>query len=449
MHHPTDHSLRWWQHLSRKQWLLFIAATLAWFFDCLDGQLFNLARDSAMEDLLGDRAQATIYAPYTTSIFLLGWAAGGLVFGALGDRYGRARMLMWSVMIYSLCTGLSSFSTGFGDFCVYRFLTGIGVGGVFGLAVALVADSFPERSRAPALGLLQSLSTWGNILAGLIGMTIGAVAATGPLPWGLQAWQMIFLVGAAPALIVGVLLRRVEEPERWRLAHEAGLKSGAKAGSYRALLGHPTWGRNAWLGLIVCTAGIIGLWGVGNFHPKIVGEIVRTHLADQGVSPERLASDQAYWRSIALLFQNVGGFFGMITFAWIAQRFGRRPACGLALLLSFLSTLVVFLGLRDFSQIFWMLPLMGFGQLAALGVYAIYLPELFPTSLRSTGTSFCYNGGRIFAATAPFTLSRLTAHLGGEVESFRIAGAWVSATLLLGILALPFLPETRNKPLPE
>lgn len=152
---PSDSQLRWWQNLSRKQWLLFIAATLAWFFDCLDGQLFNLARDAAMEDLLGDRTKATIYSPYTTSIFLLGWAAGGLVFGALGDRYGRARMLMWSVIIYSLCTGLSSFSTGFWDFCAYRFLTGIGVGGVFGLAVALVADSFPERSRAPALGLLN------------------------------------------------------------------------------------------------------------------------------------------------------------------------------------------------------------------------------------------------------------------------------------------------------
>ena len=98
---------------------------------------------------------------------------------------------------------------------------------------------------------------------------------------------------------------------------------------------------------------------------------------------------------------------------------------------------------------YWMLPLMGFGQYSVFGVYAIYLPELFPTSLRSTGTSFCYNGGRIVAATAPFTISRITASLGGDVEGFRTAGLWVSGVLLLGIIALPFLPETKDRALPE
>ncbi len=131
----------------------------------MDQQFFNLARDAAMEQLLGDKAKAREFAPYTTSVFLLGWAAGGLFFGSLGDRFGRARILTLSVLIYSVCTGLSALSTGFVDFCVYRFLTGLGVGGVFGL----VADTVPERARAPALGLLQSLSGVGNISAGLIG----------------------------------------------------------------------------------------------------------------------------------------------------------------------------------------------------------------------------------------------------------------------------------------
>src|SRR5207237_1946343 len=126
--------------------------------------------DGAMEDLLRDRAKALEFAPYTTSVFLIGWSIGGLIFGALGDRFGRARILTVTVLLYSLCTGLSSFSTSFFDFCAYRFLTGLGVGGVFGLAVALVADAVPDRSRAPALGLLQSLSSWGNIVAALAGM---------------------------------------------------------------------------------------------------------------------------------------------------------------------------------------------------------------------------------------------------------------------------------------
>jgi len=443
---------RWWHTLTPQHWLVFCVASLAWFFDCLDSQFFNLARDAATDDLLGglsSGARATVYAPYTTSVFLLGWAAGGLVLGALGDRHGRARILTLSVLLYSLFTGLSAFSATFLQFCAYRFLTGCGVGGVFGLAVALVADTLVDRARAPALGLLQSLSTWGNCLAGLIGMLIGALGVRQLLPFGLKPWQAIFLVGALPALLCVPILRRLPEPEKWRAARAEGLKAGIPAGSYRALLSQAPWSRRAWFGLLVCSAGIIGYWGIGNFHPRIVGSIVDLHLRGHDLPPDALASEQAFWRSAGLLLQNIGGFLGMMTCAWVAQAWGRRPALLGSLLLSFLTTLLVFRGLREFSQIYWMLPLMGFGQMAVYSVYAIYLPELFPTNLRSTGTSFCYNGGRIIAATAPFTISRITASLGGDVEAFRSAGQWVSLLLLTGLFALPFLPETRNQPLPQ
>jgi MFS family permease len=402
-----------------------------------------------MDDLLADKVKSTVYAPYTTSVFLLGWAVGGLIFGALGDRYGRARILTITVLIYSVFTGLGAFSTSFFDFCLYRFLTGCGVGGVFGLAVALVADTVPDQTRAPALGLLQSLSTWGNVLAGFIGMGIGALAARQLLPFGLKPWQTIFLVGALPAFMCVFMLRRLPEPAKWVKARAEAGRTGVKFGSYGSLLTGSRWSRNAWCGLLLCSAGIIGLWGLGNFSPKIVGSIVSNHLAAITATPNELASQQAYWRSAGLLLQNAGGFFGMMTLAWIAQRWGRRPAAALSLLLSFLSTVLVFKWLREIHQIYWMLPLMGFGQLSAFAVYAIYLPELFPTSLRSTGTSFCYNGGRIIAATAPFTLSRITASLGGDVESFRTAGLWVSLVLLTGLLVLPLLPETKDRPLPE
>src|SRR5688572_13948761 len=176
---------RWWQGLTRDQWLVSAGASLAWAFDCFDLQVFNLARDAAMEDLIADPKLALEYGPYTTSVFLVAWAVGGLLFGALGDRYGRARMLVVCIVLYSLSTGLSALSTGIVDFCVYRFVSGLGVGGVFGLAVALVSDSLPERSRAPAVGLLQSVSTWGNVAAGLAGMLLGALAARHLIPFGL------------------------------------------------------------------------------------------------------------------------------------------------------------------------------------------------------------------------------------------------------------------------
>ena len=101
------------------------------------------------------------------------------------------------------------------------------------------------------------------------------------------------------------------------------------------------------------------------------------------------------------------------------------------------------------NDIYWMIPLMGFGQLSVFAVYAIYLPELFPTSLRSTGTSFCYNFGRLAAASAPFTIGEITKRLGGNIEGFRTAGTWVSLVLLTGLIVLPFLPETKDRPLPE
>ena len=439
----------WWRSLDRYHWYVLAVSTLAWLFDCLDQQIFNLSRDGAVEDLIGDKTRAIEFAPYTTSFFLVGWALGGLIFGAMGDRYGRARILTVTILIYSACTALSAFVHTYAGFCAVLAFTGLGVGGVFGLCVALVADSLPEQSRAPALGLLQSLSTWGNITAGLIGMGIGAVALRFGLPFGLKTWQAMFITGAACAFLCVFILARLKEPEKWLRAKAESDRTGLKLGSYYTLLSDPVWSRHAWLGLVLCSAGIIGLWGLGNFHPKIVRSIIEAHLAGAHLSPAALASSKAYWGSVGLLLQNIGGFCGMMTLVKFAQAKGRRPAFLLALLLSFFSTQLVFRCLREVGQIFWMLPIMGFGQFSVFGLYAMYLPELFPTSLRSTGTSFCYNVGRFAAATAPFTVGVLTRKLGGDIEGFRTAGLWVSMVLLIGIPVLPFLPETRGKPLPD
>jgi MFS family permease len=442
-------SAPWWRSLHREHWRVLLVASLAWLFDCFAQQFFNLARDGAVQDLAPDPARAAEFASYTTSVFLVGWAMGGLVFGALGDRYGRARILALMILLYSVFTCLGAWAHSYAAFCACRLLTGLGVGGVFGLAVALVADAVPDRARPPALGLLQSLSAWGNIAAGLIGMGIGLLAARALLPFGAKAWQALLLVGGIPALPCVLVLARLPEPAKWVEARAEGALRGVKFGSYGRLLRHPVWSRRAWLGLALCGAGIVGLWGIGNFHPRILGAIVARDLASRHLAPRDLASAQAYWSSLGLLLQNVGGFLGMLSLAKFAQVRGRRPAFAVALLASFLSTVLVFKFLREVGQIYWMLPLMGFGQYSVFGVYAIYLPELFPTSLRSTGTSFCYNFGRLAAATAPFTIGRITRHVGGDVEGFRTAGLWVSLVLLTGLAALPFLPETMGQPLPE
>src|SRR5688572_17981097 len=131
---PDDSGRPWYADMTRYHWFVLMVAALGWLFDCLDQQLFTLARIPALKDLLDLPAGAPdvkSWSGHVTTIFLIGWATGGLFFGVLGDRIGRAKTMMWTILLYSLCTGLSSFSVGVWDFALYRFLTGLGVGGEF------------------------------------------------------------------------------------------------------------------------------------------------------------------------------------------------------------------------------------------------------------------------------------------------------------------------------
>jgi hypothetical protein len=204
----------------------------------------------------------------------------------------------------------------------------------------------------------------------VIGMGIGALAARHLLPFGLSAWQSMFLVGAIPAFLCVFIIGRLKEPQKWVDARAEGARRGIKFGSYGSLLKHPKWKKHAWLGLVMCSAGIVGLWGIGNFHPRIVRSIIDTELAAANLSADAMGSEKAYWASVGLLLQNIGGFIGMMTMAKVAQIKGRKFAFGVAIICSFGSTLLVLTSLRAINDIYWMIPLMGFGQLSVFAVYA-------------------------------------------------------------------------------
>jgi MFS family permease len=440
--------------MTRQHWFVLAMASVAWLFDCLDQQLFILARNDAMAALLPEGANTTYHGGLATSIFVAGWATGGLIFGALGDRFGRARMLTITVLMYSVCTGLSAFSVGFLDFAIYRFITGLGVGGVFGLAVALVADSLPDRARPHALGLLQALSAVGNIAAGFIALTLGWLTLRGSLSG--DAWRILFLIGALPAFLCVFIQLRLKEPERWIQARQASKSSGVKFGSYSALLGDSRWRKRALLGMLMCVSAVIGLWGIGFFSPELIGSVIGQALHEEGVAAADMGGHKTIWKGITMILQNIGAFFGMIAFSKAASHFGRRPAFAVSYVCAMVSTIGVFRFLDERSDIFWMIPIMGFSQLALFAGFAIYLPELFPVSLRSTGTSFCYNVGRFIAASGPFVMGYLTAFFAegvtsqeGKLDAFRDACGWLSCIFLLGLFVLPFMPETHGKPLPD
>ncbi len=457
----------WWSHLTRYHWFVFAMAALAWLFDCLDQQIFILFRDDALKYLMKGTAENVIkeYGGYATSVFVAGWATGGLIFGSVGDRIGRAKTLTMTVLMYSVFTGLSALSTSWVDFFIYRFITGLGVGGVFGLAVALIADTLPDQARPGALGMLQALSAIGNITAGLISMYMGNLIKAGTVTQD-NAWKYAFLIGAVPAFLCVFIQFRLKEPEKWVKAREAGRLTGAKFGSYVSLLGNGPWRKPALLGMVLSISGVIGLWGIGFFSPELVGSVIRTSLLAQNVGEQEIASQMAYYRGLNGIIQNIGAFFGMIAFSILTQRTSRRLAFVVAFIGALLSTNLYFQMFNGIEDL-WMSAVMGFFQLAIFAGFAIYLPELFPTRLRSTGTSFCYNVGRFLAATGPFTLGLLQKNLGeaaiaklpeaaslaekaaARLAAFREATMWVSLVFVLGLIVVFFLPETKGKPLPE
>ena len=440
----------WWRLLNRYHWFVLLVAALGWLFDCLDQQLFNAARVPAMRDLLRTANMGTVteYGGYATSVFLMGWAAGGLIFGYLGDRIGRAKTMMLTILVYSLCTGLSACAVRFWDFACYRFLTGLGVGGEFAVGVALVAEVMPDRARPHALGLLQALSTVGNTMAALVSMGVGYFQQSGALS-ASNGWRVMFLVGAIPALLALVIRRRLKEPEKWRQAAASGHE---QLGSYRELFGHPRWRRNAVVGFLLAFVGVVGLWGILFFSIDLIRVVLRASLVAEGLSPTVIGGRLGIWIGITLIMMNLGAFFGLYSYSYVAQRVGRRPAFAIAFVLAMLSTAGGFLFLKDRSDIFWLIPVMGCCQFALFSGYAIYFPELFPTRLRSTGTSFCYNVGRFVAALGPITLGLLTSKVFNgfpEPWPLRYAGLTMCGVFLIGLATLPFAPETRGQPLPE
>jgi MFS family permease len=316
----------------------------------------------------------------------------------------------------------------------------------------------------------------------------------------------MFVIGAVPAVLALIVRARLKEPERWQVAAQSTDK--VRLGSYAELFGNDRWRgpalvaalfviaivgvaffgseswpkytkvkigtalavgamlaagwaifggrgdtrwrRNAVVGLLLAVTGIIGLWGIGFFSIDLLRSVFQKAFVAEGMPAAKIPGAVTMWASLATIAMNVGIFFGISAFSHVAQRIGRRPTFAVGFVLALLSTAWVFLALRERSQVFWMMPLMGFCQLWLFGGYAVYFPELFPTRLRSTGISFCYNVGRFAAASGPAVLGLLTSEVyKAQPEPMRYAGVTMCAIFLLGLLVLPFAPETTGQPLPE
>jgi MFS family permease len=255
-----------------------------------------------------------------------------------------------------------------------------------------------------------------------------------------ENWRWAYFVGAAPALLVLWIRRSVKEPEQWHQAKAAAKTVGKELGSIAALFASPTLRRNTLAATLLGTAGVGALWGVANFST----DMVRTEMIKGGVPGPQIGR----YLSIIFLAQQFGAFIGMYCCAVLAERISRRGSFFIFFTLAWLAILAFFWGIQGsagaaVTRAMVLAPLLGFGTLGPYAGYTIYLPELFPTRLRSTGCGFCYNAARILAALAPLVLGSLSS------RGFAQAASVVSCVLVLGFVGAALGPETRGKPLPQ
>jgi MFS family permease len=327
-------------------------------------------------------------------------------------------------------------------FLIFRFLVGLGVGGMFGAATTLVAESVPAWARAIALGSLQALSACGNIIGSLVSTYVQPGKAE--FMFGMSGWRVLFFVGILPSVLIVPILFILREPQKWREAKERSKTSADKSqhiGSIGDLVAHPRWRRNLLVGVGLGLAGMAGLWGIGFFSPELISTALKNE-------PQNVVD---MVRGYGTALQDVGAFLGIMTFTLVATTLGRRPAFLGSFFLCLVATIYVFNNLKSGTDAYWMLPLMGFAQLSVFGGYAIYFPELFPTRLRGTGVGFCYNTVRYLAAVFPLLLMFLNRQLieSGVADPFRKAATILSAIFVLGMVTLIWAPETKGRPLPE
>jgi MFS family permease len=418
----------WYAGITRGQWLVLAIASAGWVFDVYEGQLFTVFKTPMLRELIpgGSSPSAAATADWhgnaAFAVFLVGGAVGGLGFGVLSDRLGRVRVMALTILVYSVFSALTFFAKTVGQVLALRFLVALGTGGEWAVAAAFVAETFPTRARAFASGTFHASSVLGVALASLTGMLL-----TGP-----ASWRYGFLVGLAPALLTLWVRWSLAEPEAWSRAHERA--DTPAPGSLAELLGDARWSGRAWLGLGLASVGLATYWGIFAWGLELAGQV----LAPGATEPEKQAS-----RSWAYFLMNFpGGLLGLLAFAPMADRWGRRPTFAAYHVGALVMVPVTFLGVRTYPQALVLLPLMAFFVVGMHAGYAIYLPELFPTRLRASGASFGFNVGRVVAAALVIVRGQLGTWLG-----LRLAVVSMAGLFLVGLALLSVAPETRGRDL--
>jgi SHS family sialic acid transporter-like MFS transporter len=426
------------QSLSRSQrWLVLVAAFGAWMFAGLQISLFVLIARPAMLDMLPSTANegdvGAWFAWYQCA-FLLGAAAGGWIFGWLGDRAGRTRAMASSILCYSLITGLCYWVDDPFVLLALRFFACLGVGGVWPNAVSLSVEALPDVSRPLLAGLLGAAANVGFVLLGVVGYLV---------PITPESWRWVLLIGTSPAILGAFVFWLVPESPRW-LAARAVSGDNSASQPMREILRPPLLQRTL-IGICLGAIPVIGTSANANWlvpwadqATERAGDSASSEAVKAGPFVKRGGDPRLKaWTQVT---RSGGAIVGSLLGGWLASMLGRRATYFGISLVSFLTSSYIYRYLDPLDPQFSLFAfLLGFVGVTYFGWLPLYLPELFPTRVRSTGAGVTFNSGRIFAAAGVLGAGALMHAFGGD---YARVGAWTGLVYVLGMLVICFAPDT-------
>ncbi len=411
-------------NLKRAQTMTLIAAFLGWMFDGLEMGIFPLVARPALQEFqaaagIVDETFVQLWMGRITATFLLGAAAGGLVFGWLGDRIGRVRAMTLSVLAYSLFTGLNYFAHEPWHLALFRFIAALGMGGEWSLGVALVMEAWPNDKRPLMAGVIGAAANVGYLLIAFIAVMI---------PITRDSWRWVMLVGAAPALLTLLITYFVPESEHWK---QAVAREGKSKPLHEIVSGHLL--KNTVLAILFASVALIVTWGIVQWIPL---------WADQ-----MTGGKQPHVKGLIQVCSSIGAITGCLIAPLVGAKFGRRPVYFGLCLGSLIVCSILFRGFHEYNVAFLMMTgVVGMFTAAFYGWLPQYLPELFPTRVRATGQGVAFNTGRILAALGAYNMGAI---MGYFDKSYAKAGSAIVFVYLVGMVLIWFAPETKDRPLPE
>jgi MFS family permease len=438
-------ALPWYAGLEAKHWRILTASFLGWVFDGYEAYALFIVMPFVLRTMLAPAqlASASVYAGTAIGATLLGWGAGGLVGGVLADYIGRKRMMLYSVFLYALFTGLTALSSTFWMFVALRFITGLAMGSEWSTGVALLAETWPNRARPKGAGFLQSGFGVGTLVAAAIWLVLSSWNPLGP-----ATWRLVFVVGALPAVFCLYIRRSIDESERWVAAVKekrwaatdaapgASARSDAKRPfTLSEVFREPESRRRVLLAFVASLVTTVGWWAISSWLPEHAVRIAKA----QG------AANPALWGNRAALLYTAGAVVAYLVSGFVADAIGRRGYLLTTYLGCFLLTPVTYLWTHALEPLMFVSFVNGFFTLGcAYSWMAIYPAELFTSSVRATAASFVFNAARLIAWMFPLMAGLLIRHFG----SIPRAAMTIGCIYLLGLVVPWFMPETRGKPLP-